>query len=66
MHFSKGQFVVAKDFKGRQLRCRVWSSTEAAVFVASEEIYRELEAGTSDLQPVGFPTADVTPAAPAR
>ena len=65
MNFKKGQFVTVTDFMHRQIRCRVWDDDGgAAICVASEEIYPELEAGQIDAFPARFPREDVTPAVP--
>jgi hypothetical protein len=60
MTYSKGQKVTVKDFTGERFVRRVWQDAGAVVFVTSDEVFRLLETGKTDLWPVGVPKADIS------
>jgi len=60
MNYSKGQDVVVKDCSGRRVGLLVWKDAGATVFVASDEVFRLLETGKTELWPIGVPKADVS------
>lgn len=61
MNYTKGQSVIVRDFKGRQLKRRVWEDDGRTVSITSDEAFELLESGSRDLWPIGFPKADVSP-----
>jgi hypothetical protein len=60
MNYKKGQMVSVKDCDGRRVALRVWRDDGAVVLVASDEVFRLLETGKTELWPIGVPKADVS------
>jgi hypothetical protein len=60
MNYEKGQAVKVKDCDGRSVSLRVWEDAGATVLVASDEVFRALEAGKTEWWPVGVPKASVS------
>jgi hypothetical protein len=53
MTYSKGQKVAVKDYSGEWLTRRVWRDAGAIVFITSDEVFRLLSAGETELWPIG-------------
>lgn len=60
MKFIKGSEVLVRDCGGLKRKLLIWEDRGEAVFVASSEVYRLLEAGQTRLWPVGVPKGDVS------
>lgn len=60
--FAPGDLVFARDYRGRELKRRVWAVGESVVYLCSEKLYIELIRGLSVGWPIGFPKRDVRPA----
>lgn len=48
------QNVIIRDYWGRPRLVRVWHTTEAKVYVTSEEGIQRLQSGCKDTIPIGF------------
>ena len=62
MNYKKGQRVAVKDCDGRNIALRVWDEKAGVVFVVSDNVFRSLEQGETDVWPIGVPRKDVLPA----
>lgn len=60
--FSRGDRVLARDYRGRELERRVWAVGDAVVYLCSEKLYANLIGGLANGWPIGFPKRDVRPA----
>ena len=60
MTYEKGQEVIVKDYSGERLIRRVWKYAGAVVYITSEEVFRLLSEGKTELWPVGVPRSDVS------
>ena len=60
MNYSRGEIVSVKDFKRRTYVRRVCEDRGAIVFITSDEVFRQLEKGESELWPIGVPKKDVS------
>lgn len=60
MNYEKGQAVKVKDCDGRSVSLRVWKDTGAVVLVASEEVFRALDAGKTEWWPLGVRKSEVS------
>jgi len=60
MTYEKGQEVVVKDYSGERLVRRVWEDTGEVVYITSDEVFRLLNEGKTELWPIGVPKSDVS------
>jgi hypothetical protein len=60
MTYEKGQEVVVKDYSGERLIRRVWKDAGEVIYITSDEVFRLLEEGKTELRPVGVPKSDVS------
>lgn len=49
----RGDMVIVKDWKGRALVRKVWSIDEMAVYIVTDDGFKELQAG-GEIIPAGF------------
>lgn len=59
LRVERGDVVIAKIASGQLVQRRVWSVSDAVVFLCSERLYSNLLIGASRLWPIGFPKSDV-------
>ena len=60
MTYEKGQEVVVKDYSGERLIRRVWKDAGEVVYITSNEVFRLLKEGKTNLWPIGVPRSDVS------
>ena len=53
MTYQKGQEVVVRDYSGERLIRRVWKDAGTVVYITSDEVFRLLNEGKTELWPVG-------------
>ena len=61
MHYQKGQRVWVTDYRGKKHLRRVWAADAHRVYVTNDEVFDALVEGNSELWPIAFPRADVSP-----
>ena len=54
----RGQTIVLRAFRGEPLLRLLWSVSEKAVFIHSQEEFEKRTSGEKSLDPVGFPLED--------
>ena len=59
LRVARGDVVMARVASGKVVQRRVWSVSDAVVYLCSEQLYKDLLIGASRLLPIGFPKADV-------
>lgn len=57
---ERGTVVTAVDFKGRELRRRVWEDTGTGVLLCKEEEYQRALRDGDEARAAGFSKQDVT------
>ena len=59
MTYEKGQEVVVKDYSGERLIRRVWKDAGEVVYITSNEVFRLLREGKTNLWPIAVPKSDL-------
>jgi hypothetical protein len=60
MEHKKGDVVTVTDYRGKTVRRRVWKDDGERVWVTSDEVFKDLENGQSELWPIPFPKDSVS------
>ncbi len=60
MNYTKGQDITVRDDRGNAFDMRVWEDSGASVYVASDQVYKELTGGSKSVWPIGMPRSSIT------